>query len=87
MGDQKTQLGKAPGPDELPTELYKCNDKLVVPMLSHLFNEALETGALPASTKVGIITLPFKKKEIAEQHCFETVCYVTDFQRKGRKVI
>ena len=60
---RKTKWGKAPGPDGLHTELYKCNEKLFVPMLTSLFNEALERGALPSSMKEGIITLLFKKKD------------------------
>ncbi|KAJ1185299.1 hypothetical protein NDU88_002093 [Pleurodeles waltl] len=39
--------GKVPGADGLPTEFYSAYIDLLVPQLSALYTEALQTGRLP----------------------------------------
>ena len=53
---RSTSWGKAPGPDGLHAELYKCNEALFTPILTDLFNDCLKYGALPPTMKEGIIT-------------------------------
>ena len=53
--------GKAPGPDGLVSEVYKCLLKDLVPYLEILFNMILPTGEFPASWSKSILTPIYKK--------------------------
>lgn len=54
------KTGVAPGGDGLPVEWYWTFWPLVGPDLVAVFGEALESGILPLSTRVGHITLLHK---------------------------
>ena len=41
--------GKAPGPDGLCIELFKCNINYFAPLFLELFNKVLKTGIFPDS--------------------------------------
>lgn len=60
---RKTKREKAPGPDGLHTEVYKCNEHLFAPIFADLFNECMQAGSLPPTTKEGIITLLIEKQD------------------------
>lgn len=57
---QQTPNEKAPGSDGLPGEFYKIYADLLLPQLLMVFNEALESGTLPASMNEAIIVLILK---------------------------
>lgn len=49
---------KAPGKDGIPIEIYKQYSAILLPRLLHVFNGALECGALPPSmSKANIVLL------------------------------
>lgn len=51
------KIGKTPGPDGLPTEIYKkYKAKLLSPLLD-MFSEPFEKGTLPVSLRRALITL------------------------------
>ena len=52
--------GKAPGPDGLPTEIYKKFSGKLWPHLLNVFNESYETGILPPSLRSAVISLLLK---------------------------
>lgn len=53
------QNGKSPGPDGLPAEFYKAYKHLLIPVLRRVFEEARDTGTLPATMREAlIIALP-----------------------------
>lgn len=41
------QSGKAPGPDRLTAEFFKCFSNELTPVLLRMYNEALGKGELP----------------------------------------
>ena len=54
--------GKSPGPDRIPNKFYTCFAETIAPMLTDVFNEALDKGALPDSLLEGLISILYKKK-------------------------
>ena len=54
--------GKSPGPDRIPNKFYTCFAETVAPMLTEVFNEALDRGTLPDSLLEGLISILYKKK-------------------------
>lgn len=40
--------GKDPGPDGLNIEGYTCNEDLLAPLLTDLFNACMHSGVVPA---------------------------------------
>lgn len=75
-----TWWGKTPGPDGLHIEFYLCNEKIFVLMLTTLFNEILEKGALPTCMKAGIITLLFREKDLRDIHNYRPIALLnTDY--------
>ena len=57
---QSMSSGKAPGPDGLPTKIYKTFAGKLLPHLLEMFNEAFEKGILPPSLRSALITLILK---------------------------
>ena len=58
IGDMNS--GKAPGPDGLPIEFYKTFRKLLVRPLLDMYDESFNTGTLPDSLRLALITLILK---------------------------
>ena len=52
--------GKAPGPDGLWIELFKCNVNYFAPLFLELFNKVLETGIFSDSWFEAIICPLYK---------------------------
>lgn len=52
---------KAPGPDELPSQILKLCAEELAPILKVLFDQSLSTSALPNDWKSANITPIFKK--------------------------
>ena len=63
MWCKKAGMRKSPGPDGIPSELYKYFLNILAPILLGVFNEAIENGSLPDFMKEGIISLLYKKKD------------------------
>ena len=59
---KKQKSGKAPGPDGLPSTLFKVCDTRLVNHLTLLFNKVLNAGVFPKAWSLGNIK-PFTKKE------------------------
>ena len=59
---KKQKSGKAPGPDGLPSTLFKVCDTRFVNHLTLLFNKVLNAGVFPKAWSLGNIK-PFTKKE------------------------
>lgn len=55
------KVGKAPGPDGLTTEFFKCFPEEVTPLLLQMYNEAFSLGTLPPTLCQALITLILKK--------------------------
>lgn len=55
------QNGKSPGPDGMPTELYKTFADELAPPLLEMFNDALHNHILPLSLRQASISLILKK--------------------------
>ena len=63
MWCKKAGMRKSPGPDGIPSKLYKYFLNILAPILLGVFNEAIENGSLPDFMKEGIISLLYKKKD------------------------
>jgi len=57
---QGMSIGKAPGPDGLPIEIYKTFAGKLLPHLLEMFNESFEKEILPPSLRSALITLILK---------------------------
>lgn len=55
------KVGKAPGPDGLTAEFFKCFPEEVTPLLLQMYNEAFSLGTLPPTLCQALITLILKK--------------------------
>lgn len=55
------QCGKAPGPDGLTAEFFKCFSEELTPLLLQMYNEAFERGTLPLTLTQALISLILKK--------------------------
>lgn len=51
--------GKTPGPDGIPIEIFKLFQDTLIPPMLEMFKEALDTGSLPPSLNMALITLLF----------------------------
>jgi len=58
---KKQKSGKAPGPNGLPSTLFKLFDRRLVNHLTLLFNKVLNTGVFPKAWSLGNIK-PIHKK-------------------------
>ena len=58
---KKTARRKAPGPDELPGEIYRSFLNLLAPKILEVLNEARTSGKLPPSFMQGQICILYKK--------------------------
>lgn len=57
---QSINSGKVPGPDGFPIEFYKTfKEKLLIPLIN-MFEESYQTGTLPPSLRLAMITLILK---------------------------
>ena len=52
---------KASGPDLLPTRLIKENTTILAPVLTHIFQQALDTGSVPKDWTKANVSAVFKK--------------------------
>ena len=55
--------GKSPGPDRIPNQFYRSFAEIIAPILTAVFEESRDVGALPPSMLEGIISVLYKKKE------------------------
>lgn len=62
-----TKPGRAPGPDGLPTELWRKVRTLIAPLLASIFTAIGRTGALPDDFLLGELN-PFHKKGDPTNH-------------------
>ena len=57
----RLHANKAPGPDDLPAEFFKCTSEFTSPYLTIVFNNILATGIIPDDWGKSIIC-PLHKK-------------------------
>ena len=55
--------GKSPGPDGLPSEIYKTYEDLLAPILSETIQRSYDAGILPDTMQEGEVALIYKKKD------------------------
>uniref|UniRef100_A0A803JR33 Reverse transcriptase domain-containing protein n=1 Tax=Xenopus tropicalis TaxID=8364 RepID=A0A803JR33_XENTR len=64
-------LGKAPGADGIPIELYKRHSKSLSPILQKVYAEALRVGTLPPSmyeAAIALLAKPGKDPQLSESY-------------------
>lgn len=59
---EKMKSGKAVGPDNIPTEAWKCLGEVAVAFLTNLFNRMLDGEAMPEEWRRSILIPIFKNK-------------------------
>ena len=57
---------KSPGPDYIHPYALKATAAEISPMLTHIFQQSLDSGTVPTSWKHAYVTLVFKKGSISD---------------------
>ena len=58
-----TGTGKSPGPDGLPSEVYRTYEDIIAPILAETLRNSHEEGVLPETMLNGDVALIYKKKD------------------------
>ena len=57
-----TGTGKSPGPDGLPSEVYRTYEDIIAPILAETLRNSHEEGTLPETMLNGDVALIYKKR-------------------------
>lgn len=64
MASKQLKSGKSSGPDSLSNEIIKASLKLILPLITKLFNNILTSGSYPKCWTEGMITTLHKKGDL-----------------------
>lgn len=57
--------GKTPGPDGIPIEILKTFQDTLIPPMLEMYEEALDTGSVPPSLNMAVVTLLLKPGKVS----------------------
>ena len=66
---KKMNIGKAVGPDDIPTEVWKCMGMVAVVFLTGLFNHVLRSKRMPNEWRKSTLIPIFKGKRRCTSVC------------------
>ena len=82
---RKTKPGKAPGPDGIPTELYRHFRTQLAPVLADLYTAAWAQDSLPAGFLDGVISVIYKKGDKSNPSNYRPITLLnTDYRLLSR---
>ena len=77
--------GKSAGPDGLPAEVYKAHEKIAAPILTTLYNLALDKGTRAYTMREGDIILLYKKGDARDPRNYRPITLLqSDYKRLAK---